>query len=56
MIECILGSLIGTLLGLTGSFFIMRYQCIKDWKREIKTMEELINEMNTFKIKFEDEI
>ena len=56
MIECIIGSVIGTLLGLPGSFFIVRYQLEKDWKRQIKEIEGLIEELTTFKITIKDEI
>ena len=56
MIECIVGSLIGTLLGLTGSFYIVRYQLEKDWKRDMKKLDELIEELTTFKITIKDEI
>lgn len=34
MINCIIGSLIGTLIGLIGSFYIIRYQITKDFKRD----------------------
>ena len=56
MIECILGSLIGTLLGLTGSFYIVRYQLEKDWKRDMKQLDELIEKLTTFKITLKNEI
>ena len=56
MIECIVGSLIGTLLGLTGSFYIVRYQLEKDWKRDMKKLDELIEELTTLKITIKDEI
>ena len=56
MIECIIGSVIGTLLGLTGSFYIVRWQLEKDMKRKVKELRDLIEEATTFnfKVKFED--
>lgn len=56
ILECIAGSLIGTLLGLTGSFYIVRYQLKKDFEQEKKQIEDLIEKLTTFKIKFEDVI
>lgn len=56
ILECIVGSLVGTLLGLTGSFYIVRYQLKKDFEREQKQFEDLIEKLTTFKIKFEDVI
>lgn len=56
MIECIIGSFIGTLLGLTGSYYIVRYQLKKDEKKWESDFKKLIEELTTFKIKFEDVI
>ena len=58
MIECIIGSVIGTLLGLTGSFYIVRWQLEKDMKRKMKELRDLIEEATTFnfKVKVEDVI
>ena len=54
MIECFVSSLIGTLLALLGSFFIIRYRINKDAKKDEKLLKELIEELTTFKIKVED--
>lgn len=56
MIECMLGSLIGTLLGLAGSALIVQYQENKNEKKKISELKKLIDNLTTFKIKFEDEI
>jgi uncharacterized protein YneF (UPF0154 family) len=56
MIECVIGSLIGTLIGMTGSFFIARYQLKKDFDAELKRIEQLIEDMNTYKITIKDEV
>ena len=52
MINCIIGSFIGTLIGITSGFYIIEWQCRKD----LKKLEKLIEDMNTFKIKFKHEI
>ena len=56
MIECIIGSVIGTLLSLVGGFYIIRWQCMKDYKKDMKQLEELIEKLTTFKITIKDEI
>ena len=52
MISCILGSLLGTLIGLVGSLFIAKQMLYK----AIKDIEKLIEEANTFKITLKNEI
>ena len=52
MMSCIIGSLIGTLIGLVGSLFILDYMLNK----EIKKIKQLIEDANTFKITLKNEI
>ena len=54
MIECVLGSLVGTLIGLCVSAFIVEWKMNKDYKKQLKEFKEAINELTTFKLKFED--
>ena len=56
MIECILGSLLGTLLGVCGSAFIVLDQIKKDDEKRISELKKLIDDLTTFKVKFGDEI
>ena len=58
MINCIIGSIIGTLLGLCGSFYIIRYQLEKDEKKWNENIKKLIDDLTTFnfKLKVEDVI
>ena len=52
MINCIIGSIIGTLIGLVGSLYIADYMLAKN----IKKLKKLIEEANTFKITLKNEI
>lgn len=52
MINCIIGSLIGTLIGLVGSLCILDYT----FNKEIKKIKQLIEDANTFKITLKNEI
>ena len=52
MIECIVGSIIGTLIGLVGSLFVGDYMINK----EINKIKKLIEDANTFKITLKNEI
>ena len=52
MIECIIGSLIGTLIGLGGALFYSSHLLNK----ELKKLEDLIEECNTFKIILKNEV
>ena len=52
MINCIIGSIIGTLIGLLGSVYIVEWQFNKD----IKKLKQLIEDANTFKITLKNEI
>jgi len=52
MVECIFGSVIGTLIGLLGAIYIAEWQINKD----IKKIKKLIEDANTFKITLKNEI
>ena len=52
MVECIIGAVIGTLIGLLGSFYVVEWQFNKD----IKEIKKLIEDANTFKITLKNEI
>ena len=52
MIACICGSVIGTLIGILGSFYICKWQ----YDRELKKLQKLIEEANTLKITIKNEI
>ena len=52
MFECIVGSVIGTLIGLLGAMFIAEWQINND----IKKIKKLIEDANTFKITLKNEI
>lgn len=52
MINCIIGSVIGTLISILGSFYVARWQYMKD----LKKIKQLIEDANTFKITLKNEI
>lgn len=52
MINCIIGSLLGTLIGLCGGVFYANYT-FDSWKKKI---DKLIEDTNTFKIILKNEI
>ena len=52
MINCIIGSIIGTLIGLCGGIFYANY-VFNSWKKKIN---KLIEDANTFKITLKNEI
>lgn len=54
MIECVLGSLVGTLVALCASAFIVEWKMDENYKKQLKELKDAINELTTFKIKFED--
>ena len=56
MIDCILGSLLGTLLGVGGAAYYAYYLNKKDHEKQISELKKLIDDLTTFKIKFGDEI
>jgi len=56
MIECIFGSLLGTLLGVGGAAYYAHYLNKKDDEKRISEIKKLIDDLTTFKIKFGDEI
>ena len=52
MINCILGSIIGTLIGLVGSLYFAEWR----YNKMIKKVEQLIEDANTFKVTLKNEI
>lgn len=52
MIDCIIGSMIGTFFGLCGGVLYANYT-LNSWKNKIY---KLIEDMNTFKITLKNEI
>ena len=52
MINCIIGSIIGTLIGLCGCVIYANYT-FNSWKKKI---DKLIEDANTFKIILKNEI
>ena len=56
MIECIFGSLLGTLLGVGGAAYYAYYLNKKEDEKLISEIKELIDNLTTFKVKFVDEI
>ena len=52
MIECIIGSIIGTLIGICGGIIYANYT-FNSWKKKI---DQLIEDANTFKITLKNEI
>ena len=52
MINCIIGSIIGTLIGLVGSFYFAEWR----YNKMIKKIEQLIEDANTFKVTLKNEI
>ena len=52
MINCLIGSIIGTLIGIGGVLLYGNYLLNK----EIKKLENLIEECNTFKIILKNEV
>ena len=52
MINCIIGSIIGTLIGLCGGIFYANY-AFNSWRSKIY---KLIEDANTFKITLKNEI
>lgn len=52
MINCIIGSVIGTFIGLIGGFYLIEWQINKD----LKKIKKLIEDANTFKITLKNEI
>lgn len=55
MIECIFGSIVGTLLGLTGVFYISRYQLKKDFDDDLKQLKKLMDQLAVFNVVIKDE-
>ena len=52
MITSIIGSLLGTLIGLVGSLYIADYMLAQNMKK----LKKLIEDANTFKITLKNEI
>ena len=56
ILECFLGSLLGATIGICIGGLIVLYGMNKDFQKQFKKNQELIEELTTFKIKFEDVI
>ena len=56
ILECFLGSICGATIGVCIGALIAAYGINKEFQRQYKKNQELIEELTTFKIKFEDVI
>ena len=56
ILECFLGSICGSLIGMCVGALIALYGINKDFEKQYKKTQQLIEELTTFKVKFEDVI
>ena len=56
ILECFIGSIFGSAIGMCIGGLIVLYGMNKDFQKQYKKNQELIEELTTFKIKFEDVI
>ena len=52
MINCIIGSILGTLIGLFGGWFFVEWR----FRKNLKKIDKLIEDANTFKITLKNEL
>lgn len=56
ILECFIGSIFGSAIGMWISGLIVLWEINKDFEKQNKKAREMIEELTTFKIKFEDVI
>ena len=56
ILECFIGSVFGSAIGMCIGGLIVLWGINKDFEKQNKKVREMIEELTTFKIKFEDVI